>query len=77
MVDRLVAAIPAKALSRLLRMVPRSITDWKRDRAFRRLIRYAYKYSPFYKKKFDELGINPAKIGKPLDLGDFYQGLIW
>lgn len=72
LLDRLAVAIPAKALSGLLRTIPQSITDWKRDHAFRRLVHYAYKYSPFYKKKFDKLGIDVRKVKEPSDLGDFY-----
>lgn len=71
-IDKLAAAIPAKTSGRLLRSLPRSLTDRKRDLAFRRLVHYAYRHSPFYRKKFDQLGINPAKVMAPSDLGDFY-----
>ncbi len=39
---------------------------------FRGTVLYAYEHSRFYRRKFDELKINPKKIKKPDDLGDFF-----
>lgn len=72
LIDKLIAFIPAKILGRMLRAMPRPVVDYKRDLAFRSLVRYAYKNSPFYRKKFDELGIDVRKVSRPADLGDFY-----
>jgi phenylacetate-CoA ligase len=60
------------ALASLARNTPRAFTDWKKNAAFLNIIRYACKRSPFYKRKFAELGIDPGRIKSPSDLGDFY-----
>ncbi|MEW5759058.1 MAG: hypothetical protein AB1755_06305 [Candidatus Omnitrophota bacterium] len=39
---------------------------------FRELVIYAAKFSPFYRRKFEEFKINPYQVKHPLDLGDFY-----
>ncbi|MBP7056055.1 MAG: phenylacetate--CoA ligase family protein [Candidatus Omnitrophica bacterium] len=70
--DKIAVSLPAESLGGIIRTTPRSLTDWKRDQAFRKLILYAYNNSPFYRKKFKELGIDPKKVAKPSDLGDFY-----
>lgn len=40
--------------------------------AFRRTVRWAGKHSAFYREQFAKRGIDPKKIHKPSDLGDFY-----
>ncbi len=35
-------------------------------------VRYAAEKSPFYRKKFKELGIDPSTVRKPGDLGEFF-----
>lgn len=49
------------------RLVPRI-----RAGKFRRLVRYAGKRSPFYRRRFRELGIDPEQVNQPTDLGDFF-----
>lgn len=70
--DNVLTKSPPKTLARMLEATPREVTDWKRDISFRYILRYAYRNSAFYKRKFDELKINPLRIRKPADLGDFY-----
>ncbi len=59
-------------VSQQLRAVPREYFDWRKEKAFQAVVRYVYKKSKFYKRKFDELGIDPSRVKKPKDLGDFY-----
>lgn len=40
--------------------------------AFRRTVRWAARRSPFYREKFAQLKINPRKVRRPEDLGDFF-----
>lgn len=61
-----------KTLSQLYRATPRSFMDRRNDVYFRNVIKYAYQKSPFYRKKFDELGIDPKKVKCPVDLGNFF-----
>lgn len=72
LVDALVSAAPPQALARAARHTSRSFIDWDTKASFRHIIKYAYKHSKFYRRKFDELKIDPRKIRKPSDLGDFY-----
>src|SRR5579862_7899900 len=39
---------------------------------FRSTVRWAAAHSVFYRRRFAELGINPASVRSPADLGDFY-----
>jgi phenylacetate-CoA ligase len=72
LIDRIILAIPPKFVAKILRFIPRAFLDWKKEASFRWVVRYAYKNSKFYRRKFDELKIDPAKIRKPADLGGFY-----
>jgi phenylacetate-CoA ligase len=71
-IDSVIERLPPKTLSSFMKRIPRYVSDRKRDAYFRRTVRYAYKKSPFYRRKFDELGINPRKVRSPKDLGVFY-----
>lgn len=70
--DKVVSTAPPAVLAGLARKTPRRVLDRVRDDSFRRVVRYAHKHSPFYRKKFDELRIDPLKVKSPRDLGDFY-----
>ncbi len=59
-------------LSQHMKRVPRAYFDKRKATAFREMVRYAYQCSKFYKTKFDEKGIDPSKVQRPEDLGDFY-----
>lgn len=39
---------------------------------FRKTVRFAAKHSPFYRRRFEELNLDPAAVKAPSDLGDFY-----
>src|SRR3989338_5390844 len=39
---------------------------------FRKTVQYVYEKSKFYKRKFNELHIDPKKVRTPEDLGDFF-----
>ncbi|MBL7072975.1 MAG: phenylacetate--CoA ligase family protein [Candidatus Omnitrophica bacterium] len=70
--DKLISASSARTLGPILKKTPRAVLDWKKEASFRKLIKYVYKNSPFYQKKFKNLNINPAKIKSPGDLGNFF-----
>lgn len=72
LINKILSKTSPLILSRLIRHVPRSVIDWKSSTAFNDTVRYAYRNSAFYKRKFDSLGIDPSKIKSPLDLGTFY-----
>jgi phenylacetate-CoA ligase len=59
-------------LSRFVSKVPRSFFDKRKASGFRAIVQYAYRHSRFYREKFDQFGIDPAKVKSPSDLGDFY-----
>lgn len=59
-------------VAKTIRLIPRSILDRKKEFAFCRIVRYAYNNSRFYRRKFDEFRIDPRKVKRPSDLGDFY-----
>lgn len=72
LLDHAVNAMSPRLLAYLVTKLPRSFFDWKRRAAFKEVVRYAYRASPFYKRRFDELGIDVTKITCPADLGTFY-----
>ena len=71
-IDNLTSKTPPEAVSQQVRNIPRGYFDWRKEKSFRDVVKYAYKNSKFYKRKFDEFGINPDKVKKPADLGNFY-----
>lgn len=71
-IDRAILITPPRTLAKILKFIPRSVLDHKKEMAFRQIVRYAYKNSKFYRKKFDELKINPSRIKRPSDMGDFF-----
>ncbi|MFA4980990.1 MAG: hypothetical protein WC592_00775 [Candidatus Omnitrophota bacterium] len=70
--DKIVSITPPRVLSNFIKAAPRRLVHWKRDASFKHIVRYTYRNSRFYREKFDSLKINPRKINKPSDLGDFY-----
>ena len=72
LVDTITSSLPPKTLARIARKTPRWFLDWAVSGDFRNTVRYAYRHSPFYRKRFDSLNIDPARIRKPSDLGDFF-----
>jgi phenylacetate-CoA ligase len=71
-VDRIISGTEPHLLGGLARGMPRPILDRIQNDSFRRIVRYASIHSPFYRKKFSEFKIDPFKVKKPEDLGDFY-----
>ncbi|MFA5146911.1 MAG: hypothetical protein WC515_06045 [Candidatus Omnitrophota bacterium] len=71
-IDTFVSLASPRLLSRAARVIPPSFLSAKNEESFRRVVRYVYKHSKFYRRKFDELGIDPRRIRGPKDLGDFY-----
>jgi len=76
LIDNVIDRMPPKILASILKKIPRPVFDWKNKASFRQTISYVYKYSPFYRKRFQELKINPAKVRVPSDLGDFFTNSI-
>jgi phenylacetate-CoA ligase len=72
LIDKVISLTPPRILGHALRSTPREFIDWKKNEAFKYLIRYVYKNSKFYRKKFDEHKIDPLKVKAPSDLGNFY-----
>lgn len=70
--DKMIFSMPPAVLGKALRFTPRAVMDWKKEAAFRDVVKYAAKKSAFYKKRFRERNINPDKVSRPSDLGDFY-----
>lgn len=71
-VDRHIKKVSPEILARDYRNVNRKFLQRRADAAFRELVLYVAKYSPFYKRKFSEFNINPRNVKNPKDLGDFY-----
>jgi len=61
---------------KLLKAIPEGLRssafDHIRQKAFRRTIRHCAQNSPFYRRKFQEYGIDWKKIRDPQDLGEFF-----
>lgn len=51
---------------------PRNFLDGMEAENFRKTVRFCAERSPFYRRKFKELSIDPAKIKNPSDLGGFF-----
>jgi len=72
LIDKFISKTDPATLAGLIKRLPASFFNLKSRSSFRNIVRYAYNNSPFYKRKFDELGIDPNSIRTPEDLGDFY-----
>ena len=70
--DAVAGRFSPKTLAWLLRHTPAPAVRALVAHRFRHTVRYVAKHSPFYRKAFAERNINPRKIHKPSDLGDFY-----
>src|SRR5690242_5457716 len=58
--------------ARLAARIPPTVAPAVRRAKFRALMKYVGAHSPFYRRRFKELGINPAAIRAPEDLGQFF-----
>ena len=72
LIDVLISVSPPGLLAAISNKTPRAFLDWKANASFRQVVRYAYKHSKFYRRQFDSLNIDPHKVRKPSDLGNFY-----
>ena len=76
LIDDIVDRTPPKVLASVLKYIPRAVFDWKNKTSFGDTVRYAYKHSAFYRKRFQELNIDPARVRAPSDLDDFFTNSI-
>lgn len=58
--------------ARLAPYIPHSIVQPIQHDKFRRLVRYVSARSPFYRRRFKEVGIDIRAVRVPEDLGDFF-----
>ena len=72
LIDELVIGSNVARRARLAVHVPPSIVPAIRRDKFRRLLRYVNTRSPFYRRRFKELGIDVRGVRTPEDLGGFY-----
>lgn len=56
----------------LYRNIPPGFFQKLEEDNFKKTVRYVYRHSRFYRRRFDELNIRPEKIRRPEDLGDFF-----
>jgi phenylacetate-CoA ligase len=52
--------------------LPQAIGPAIRRGKFRAIVRYAAAHSPFYRRRFAELGVDPRAVHTPADLGTFF-----
>ena len=72
LIDEIIVGDNLARRARLAVRIPPRIVPAVRRSKFRRLMRYVAARSPFYRRKFRELGIDPRRIETPEDLGAFF-----
>lgn len=72
LINKLPFGSPAEKGFFLYKAVPEGILRSLEESNFRKTISYAYERSPFYRRKFNEHGIDPRRVKRPEDLGDFF-----
>ncbi len=72
LINKIPFGTPAQKGYFLYTKLPANILNSLELDNFRQTVAYVYRHSKFYKKKFDEFGIDPRKVKCPGDLGDFY-----
>jgi phenylacetate-CoA ligase len=70
--DKLTASVSPETLGMLYRKTPLNIARNLALHRFRQTVRYAGANSVFYREAFAKKGIDPNRVRKPADLGDFY-----
>lgn len=63
---------PAEKGFFLYKHVPQDFLRKLEEGNFRNTLSFVYQHSRFYRRKFDEHGIDPRRVRKPEDLGDFF-----
>src|SRR5580700_5573671 len=71
-VDQISRRLSAGTMARLYVKPPGKLADGLPLYRFVKTVRWAGAHSPFYRKAFSRLGIDPMKVRTPADLGDFY-----
>ena len=71
-INHFVSKTPPEMLAKRVSTMPKAYYEWRKQSSFKQIIQYVYNKSPFYKRKFDEFGINPDRVRSVEDLGDFY-----
>ncbi len=72
LLDDLIVGNNIARRSRLAAKIPPGLVPSIRRSKFRTLMRYVSERSPFYRRRFKELGIDPRGIRTPEDLGTFF-----
>jgi phenylacetate-CoA ligase len=72
LIDYVADQLSPATVARLYQVLPDRAVAALRAHRFRKTVRYAGKFSPFYRKAFRDRGINPHRVRTPADLGDFY-----
>ncbi len=72
LVERVVIGDSVPALVRWGKHVPRSVIRGIQADGFRAVVRYAAQRQKFFARKLREHGIDPARVRRPGDLGEFF-----
>ncbi len=70
--DLVVDRMSDVSLARMYRHSPSALVGGLAHYRFRRTVRWAAKRSAFYREAFRSRGIDPRRVRKPADLGDFF-----
>ncbi len=72
LVNWTIDTLPPSAIACAYRRMPPSLASTLGLFRFRQTVRWAARHSAFYRQAFAERNINPTKIRRPEDLGDFF-----
>lgn len=70
--DKISARLSPVQMARLYAATPKWMAESLSLHRFRQTVRWAGKHSRFYREAFAQRGIDPARVRKPQDLGDFF-----
>ncbi len=72
LIEKFPTANPAQKGYFLYKNAPDCFLKKIADDNFKKTVQFVYDYSAFYRREFDKKHINPKKVLKPADLGDFF-----
>src|SRR3989338_10809532 len=72
LINKLPFGSPAEKGFFLYKTVPEGILRSLEENNFIKTDSYAYEHSQFYRRKFNERAIDPLRVRRPEDLGDFF-----
>ncbi len=72
LINKIPFSNPAEKGYFLYKNVPAGVLDNLEASSFRQTVAFVAEHSPFYKRKFKELGIDARAVKKPEDFGDFF-----